>query len=90
MDSHPQAYSRTVSLSSEPEDFGFSEGPCKVMDFGYAFRPVDNVLYTPQEFSQATPLPPELSHGKRTAQPFKVDSWNLGRLVGLTLRITDV
>lgn len=64
----------------EPEDFGFGEGPCKVLDFGYAFKPM-GMSYISEHFSQAMPPPPELSHGMGTTYPFKADSWNMGQLV---------
>lgn len=69
---------------TEPEDLGFGDGDCRILDFGFSFRPSQDSFCTSDDFSQAVPPPPELLNpGMKTTQPFKVDSWDLGQLVCL-------
>jgi hypothetical protein len=64
-----------------PEDLGFGEGKCRMMDFGYSFRHIPGTLYKANRFSEGATKAIELETTGTTTELFKVDSWYLGQLV---------
>ncbi|KAG8410878.1 hypothetical protein J3459_016909 [Metarhizium acridum] len=65
----------------KPEDLGFGNGTCRVLDFGYSFRHREGAVYKADSFSHGAVKAIEFETSETTAQPFKVDSWYMGQLI---------
>ncbi|KID97266.1 kinase domain-containing protein, partial [Metarhizium majus ARSEF 297] len=65
----------------KPQDLGFGEGSCRIMDFGYSFQYIEGAIYKADNFSKGAVKAIEFETSETTAQPFKVDSWYIGQLI---------
>ncbi|OAA34154.1 kinase domain-containing protein [Metarhizium rileyi] len=65
----------------KPEDLGFGNGTCRIMDFGFSFQHKKGATYKADSFSQGAVKAIEFLTSETTAHPFKVDSWYMGQLI---------
>ena len=74
----PECLPKTII---KPEDLGFGNGTCKILDFGFSFHYTEGAAIEAEQFSRGMTKAIEFETNKSTVHPFKVDSWYLGQLV---------
>ncbi|KAG5930339.1 hypothetical protein E4U42_001854 [Claviceps africana] len=56
----------------KPDDLGFGNGACKVMDFGFSFHYKEGAVFQAKQFSYGAARAIEFETSQTTSQPFKI------------------